>query len=68
MKTVIISLIAISFVLSMIVIMCALFIGGAEDKYMTDKEREYYDMEQINALKEQQAKKQAKKERRKSWM
>ena len=51
-----------------IVTMCALIIGASEDKYLTDKEREYYDMEQINALKEQQAKKQAKKERRKSWM
>lgn len=64
MKTVIISFIAISFVLSMIVMMCALFIGGAEDKYMTEKEREYYDMEQIKALKEQQAKKENRKLRK----
>ena len=57
MKTVIISLIAISFVLFMIVIMCALFIGGAEDKYMTD-------MEQIKALREQQAKRENRKLRK----
>ena len=61
MKTVIISLIAISFVLFMIVIMCALFIGGAEDKYMTD----YYDMEQVEALKKQQAKRENRKLRKK---
>ena len=65
MKTVIISFIAIFFVFSMIIIMCALFIGGAEDKYMTDKEREYYDMEQIMALKEQQAKKENRRLRKK---